>query len=37
MIILGKRKLKGLKKVFMESVSSKVLDISKKPSLVVKE
>ncbi|MDT7901823.1 MAG: universal stress protein [Acidianus sp.] len=37
LIILGKRKLKGLKKVFMESVSSKVLDISKKPVLVVKE
>ncbi|WP_373468938.1 universal stress protein [Acidianus infernus] len=37
LIILGKRKLKGLKKLFMESVSSKVLDISKKPVLVVKE
>ncbi len=37
LIILGKRKLKGIKKIFMESVSSKVLDISNKPVLVVKE
>ena len=37
LIILGRRKLKGLKKIFIESVSSKVLDISKKPVLVVKD
>ncbi|BDC17306.1 universal stress protein [Acidianus sp. HS-5] len=37
LIIIGKRKLKGVKKILMESVSSKVLDISKKPVLVVKD